>query len=149
MQCPFCKAQDSRVIDTRQVENGIRRRRECIVCHERFTTYEQMAGIVPLVVKSDDRREEFDRQKLLIGVRKACTKRPIPSETIESLVAGIEDCLVNSGRTEVSSKEIGQMTLERLRDIDEVAYIRFASVYLAFADLESMKKEMERLLENR
>ena len=137
------------MIDTRQVENGIRRRRECIVCRERFTTYEQMAGTVPLVVKSDDRREEFDRQKLLIGVRKACTKRPIPSETIEGLVVGIEDCLVNSGRTEVSSKEIGQMTLERLRNLDEVAYLRFASVYLAFADLESMKKEMERLLENR
>ena len=149
MRCPFCKARDSRVIDTRQVENGIRRRRECITCRERFTTYEQMAGIVPLVIKSDGRREEFDRQKVLIGVRKACAKRPIPSEDIENLIAGVEDCLLNSGRTEISSKEIGQMTLENLRDLDEVAYIRFASVYLAFADLESMKQEVERLLEYR
>lgn len=149
MKCPFCKASDSRVVDTRQVESGVRRRRECITCHERFTTYEQIAGITPLVIKSDGRREEFDRQKLLIGVRKACAKRPIPSEDIENLIAGVEDGLLNSGRTEISSKEIGQMTLEKLRDLDEVAYIRFASVYLAFADLESMKQEVERLLEYR
>ena len=149
MKCPFCKASDSRVVDTRQVESGVRRRRECITCHERFTTYEQIAGITPLVIKSDGRREEFDRQKLLVGVRKACAKRPIPSEDIENLIAGVEDGLLNSGRTEISSKEIGQMTLEKLRDLDEVAYIRFASVYLAFADLESMKQEVERLLEYR
>ena len=149
MKCPFCKASDSRVVDTRQVESGVRRRRECITCHERFTTYEQIAGITPLVIKSDGRREEFDRQKLLIGVRKACAKRPIPSEDIENLIAGVEDDFLNSGRTEISSKEIGQMTLEKLRDLDEVAYIRFASVYLAFADLESMKQEVERLLEYR
>ena len=149
MKCPFCKASDSRVVDTRQVESGVRRRRECITCHERFTTYEQIAGITPLVIKGDGRREEFDRQKLLVGVRKACAKRPIPSEDIENLIAGVEDGLLNSGRTEISSKEIGQMTLEKLRDLDEVAYIRFASVYLAFADLESMKQEVERLLEYR
>ena len=149
MKCPFCKASDSRVVDTRQVESGVRRRRECITCHERFTTYEQIAGITPLVIKSDGRREEFDRQKLLVGVRKACAKRPIPSEDIENLIAGVEDGFLNSGRTEISSKEIGQMTLEKLRDLDEVAYIRFASVYLAFADLESMKQEVERLLEYR
>ena len=135
------------MIDTRQVESGVRRRRECITCLERFTTYEQTVGLIPLVIKSDGRREEFDRQKLLVGVRKACAKRPIPSEDIEALVAGVEDCLLNSGRTEMSSKEIGQMTLEKLRDLDKVAYIRFASVYLAFTDLESMKREVERLLE--
>ena len=149
MKCPFCGASDSRVIDTRQAENGIRRRRECESCRERFTTYEQVTGITLLVAKSDGRREEFDRQKLLTGVRKACAKRPIPNEDIENLVCGIEDCLLNSGRTEFSSKEIGQMTLEKLRDLDEVAYIRFASVYLAFQDLESMKSEVERLLEQR
>lgn len=148
MRCPFCKAGDSRVIDTRQVESGVRRRRECITCHERFTTYEQIAGIIPVVIKSDGRREEFDRQKLLVGVRKACAKRPIPSEDIENLVAGVEGCLLNTGRTEISSKEIGQLTLEKLRDLDKVAYIRFASVYLAFTDLESMKLEVERLLES-
>jgi len=149
MKCPFCEANDSRVVDTRPVDAGIRRRRECNTCYRRFTTYEQVTGITPFVVKSDGRREEFDRQKLLSGVRKACAKRPIPGEDIEDLVAHIEDNLLGSGRTEISSKEIGQMTLERLRDLDEVAYIRFASVYLAFRDLESMKKEVEKLLERR
>ncbi len=149
MRCPSCGANDSHVVDTRQVDAGIRRRRECNICHGRFTTYEQVTGITPLVVKSDGRREEFDRQKLLSGVRKACAKRPIPGEDIENLVANIEDTLFGSGRTEISSKEIGQMALEKLRDLDEVAYIRFASVYLAFKDLESMKKEVEKLLEGR
>jgi transcriptional repressor NrdR len=148
MKCPVCKSSDSRVVDTRQGESTIRRRRECTACHNRFTTYEQIAEIIPLVVKSDGRREEFDRQKLLIGVRKACTKRPISSEDIENLVTGIEGYLLSSGKTEVNSKELGQMALERLRNLDEVAYIRFASVYLAFDDLESMKKEVERLLEH-
>jgi len=147
MQCPHCGTSDSRVIDTRQVENGIRRRRECVACHERFTTYEQAASGIPLVVKSDGRREEYDRQKLLAGVRKACAKRPIPSEAIENLVSQVEAPLLNSGRVEIRSKDIGQMTLEKLRDLDEVAYIRFASVYLPFGDLESMKKEVDRLLE--
>jgi transcriptional repressor NrdR len=149
MRCPFCEAMDSRVVDTRPVDAGIRRRRECSICQRRFTTYEQVTGITPLVVKSDGRREEFDRQKLLSGVRKACAKRPIPGEDIEDLVTHIEDDLLGSGRTEISSKEIGEMTLERLRDLDEVAYIRFASVYLAFKDLDSMKKEVEKLLERR
>jgi len=149
MNCPFCEAGDSHVLDTRQVEGGIRRRRECNTCHKRFTTYEQVTGITPLVVKSDGRREEFDRQKLLAGVRKACAKRPIPSEDIENLVAHIEDMVLGSGRSEISSKEIGQMALEGLRNLDEVAYIRFASVYLDFKDLESMKREVEKLLERR
>lgn len=149
MKCPFCDADDSRVVDTRQVEAGIRRRRECNTCGKRFTTYEHVTGITPLVVKSDGRREEFDRQKLLVGVRKACAKRPIPAEAIENLVAHIEDTALGSGRAEISSKEIGQMALEGLRHLDEVAYIRFASVYLDFKDLESMKREVEKLLEHR
>ena len=147
MKCPYCGASDSRVIDSRPVDEGIRRRRECIACQKRFTTYEQVAGGLPLVVKSDGRREEYDRQKLLAGVRKACTKRPIPAEAIENLVSQVEDELLNSGRAEVKSDAIGQLTLEKLRDLDKVAYIRFASVYLRMSDLESLKKEVDRLLE--
>lgn len=147
MKCPYCGTEESRVLDTRPADNGIRRRRECDGCHQRFTTYEQPASGLPLVVKSDGRREEYDRQKLLSGVRKACVKRPIPAETIENLVSQVEDELVNSGRMEVKSKDIGQLTLEKLRDLDKVAYIRFASVYLRMDDLESIKKEVERLLD--
>jgi len=145
MKCPFCQASDSRVIDTRQVGSGIRRRRVCEACSGRFTTYEQIASGHPLVVKSDGRREEFDRLKLLAGIRKACTKRPIPSEAIENMVTGIEDQLVNSGRMEVKSRDIGQMAMEKLREVDKVAYIRFASVYLPLGDLDSIRKELEGL----
>jgi transcriptional repressor NrdR len=147
MKCPYCGIEGSRVVDTRPVDDGIRRRRECDGCHQRFTTYEQAASGLPMVVKSDGRREEYDRQKLLNGVRKACVKRPIPGEAIENVVSQVEDQLLNSGRTEVKSKDIGQLTLEKLRDLDKVAYIRFASVYLRMDDLESIKKEVERLLD--
>jgi transcriptional repressor NrdR len=149
MKCPYCGTADSRVVDTRPVEAGIRRRRECVACDRRFTTYEQVARSMPMVVKSDGRREEYDHQKLLIGVRKACIKRPIPSEAVENVVSQVEDELINSGRAEIRSHDIGNMTLERLRDLDEVAYIRFASVYLPLGDLESIKKEVDKLLENR
>jgi len=147
MKCPYCGADDSRVVDTRPVDNGIRRRRECVDCSRRFTTYEQPASGLPLVVKSDGRREEYDRQKLLNGVRKACVKRPISAESIENVVSQVEDELLSSSRTEVKSKDIGQLTLEKLRDLDKVAYIRFASVYLRLDDLESIKKEVDRLLD--
>jgi transcriptional repressor NrdR len=147
MKCPHCGTEESRVLDTRPIDNGIRRRRECEGCHRRFTTYEQPASRLPLVVKSDGRREEFDRPKLLSGVRKACVKRPISAEAIENLVSQVEDELLNSGRMEVKSKDVGQLTLEKLRDLDKVAYVRFASVYLRMDDLESIKKEVERLLD--
>ena len=137
------------MVDTRQAGNGIRRRRECTACRQRFTTYEQTASNMPLVIKSDGRREEFDRQKLLIGVRKACAKRPISGEDIENVVSSVEDYFLNCGRMESPSKEIGQMTLEKLRELDEVAYIRFASVYLRMGDLESIRREVDRLLERR
>ena len=102
---------------------------------------------MPIVVKSDGRREEYDQQKLLMGMRKACTKRPIPSEAVENLVSGIEDQLVNSGRMEIKSRDIGHMAMEKLRELDKVAYIRFASVYLPLGDVESIRKELEGLLQ--
>lgn len=147
MQCPYCGFADSRVIDTRAISDGVRRRRECNECHKRFTTYERVAARTVQVVKRDGRREDFDRDKLLVGIRKACTKRPIPSEAIEDIVNGIEADLINSGRTEVTSQDIGQIVMDKLRDLDEVAYIRFASVYLPIADAASLRREIDRLLE--
>ncbi len=146
MKCPYCDKADSRVVDTRAVGDGIRRRRKCQVCGQRFTTYEQWASNDPLVVKSDGRREEFDRQKLLSGVRKACAKRPIASEDIEKLVDQVECKVYALGKAEIKSKTIGEMVLVRLKELDEIAYIRFASVYLPLADLESIKVEVDRLL---
>lgn len=147
MQCPYCGFADSRVIDTRAISDGVRRRRECTECHKRFTTYERVAVRTIQVVKRDGRREDFARDKLLVGLRKACTKRPIPSEAIEDIVNGIEADLINSGRMEVTSQDIGQIVMEKLRDLDEVAYIRFASVYLPIADAASLRREIDRLLE--
>jgi len=147
VQCPYCGFADSRVIDTRAISDGVRRRRECTECHKRFTTYERVAVRTIQVVKRDGRREDFARDKLLVGLRKACTKRPIPSEAIEDIVNGIEADLINSGRMEVTSQDIGQIVMEKLRDLDEVAYIRFASVYLPIADAASLRREIDRLLE--
>jgi transcriptional repressor NrdR len=147
MQCPYCGQNDSRVVDTRETATGIRRRRECLACQQRFTTYESVAVHTLQVVKRDGRREDYDREKLLSGVRKACTKRPIPSEAVLNLVNQVEAALLESGRLEVSSERIGQLVMEKLRDLDHVAYIRFASVYLPFADLASLRSEIDGLLE--
>ncbi len=147
MPCPFCGADDSRVIDTRQVGDAIRRRRECQRCHQRFTTYERVAKINLLVVKRDGRREEFDRQKLFEGLRKACAKRPIPTEALNQLCDQVETQLFSLGQSEVPSRAIGEMVVEKLRDLDKVAYVRFASVYRSFTDLEDMKREVDGLLE--
>lgn len=149
MRCPYCGDSNSRVIDTREVGDSTRRRRECQTCSERFSTYERVALVSLLVVKRDGRREEFDRSKLFEGIRKACTKRPIPSETIERLTGGIESDLYALGKAEVESRVIGDMVMERLKELDEVAYVRFASVYRPFADLESMKREVDTLLGGR
>jgi transcriptional repressor NrdR len=149
VKCPHCSKANLRVIDTRAVNDGIRRRRKCQICGRRFTTYERWASSDPLVVKSDGRREEFDRKKLLLGVRKACAKRPIASEDIERLVDQVESKVYALGRAEVKSKVIGEMVLARLKQLDEIAYIRFASVYLPLTDLESIKREVDRLLERR
>lgn len=149
MKCPFCTSPDSRVIDTRSAEGGIRRRRECEDCQRRFTTYERVAPLRLMVVKQDGRREPFDREKILHGVQIACGKRPITTESIEELVGGIESELYHRGSREVTSREIGEMVMRSLRRLDEVAYIRFATIYRQFADVEDLADEIENLLERR
>ena len=149
MKCPFCGSSASRVVDTREVGDNIRRRRECQNCHQRYTTYEQKAKVNLFVAKRDGRREAFDRQKLFDGIWKACAKRPIASETVEDLVGDIESALYALGQSEVSSRAIGELVMDRLRDLDEVAYVRFASVYRSFADLEALKREVDDLLDTK
>ncbi len=149
MKCPYCGSSQSRVVDTREVGDGIRRRRECQACGQRFTTYEQVAKVNLLVVKRDGRREPFDRQKLFEGIRIACAKRPISIETIDELVSNIEANLYQLGKGEVSSRTIGEMVMERLRDLDGVAYVRFASVYRSFRDLETLKREVDEMVRHK
>ncbi|MFO7916748.1 MAG: transcriptional regulator NrdR [Anaerolineae bacterium] len=149
MKCPFCGSSDSRVVDTRDVRDRIRRRRECKDCGERFTTYEQVAKVNLLVIKRDGRREPFDRQKLFEGIWKACAKRPISSEKVQDLVSRIESELYNLGKSEVPSRVIGEMVMEYLRELDGVAYVRFASVYRSFADLERLKREVDEMIESK
>ena len=145
MNCPFCGHPDSRVIDSRPDAAGIRRRRECQACSNRFTTLEkvELGGVA--VVKKDDAREEFDRDKIISGVRKACEKRPIPSGAIEALADGVEQAVYAQGKAEVPSSYIGELVMERLKALDHIAYIRFASVYRAFADVEELEQELEAL----
>ncbi|MEA3345768.1 MAG: transcriptional regulator NrdR [Chloroflexota bacterium] len=149
MRCPYCDSDDTRVIDTRHSGNSIRRRRECQSCGRRFTTYERAVLNAPQVVKRDGRREDWDFNKLLGGLRTACAKLPIASEAIERLAREVEVEVIDLGQQEVESEEIGSRVLEKLRDLDKVAYIRFASVHLPLADLEALKQEMDRLLEQR
>ncbi len=150
MLCPYCRAIDSKVIDSRSSEDGavIRRRRECIVCHKRFTTYERMEERPFLVVKKDGRREQFDRNKILMGILRACEKRPVSSETIEEMVDSLEAQLRDDNDREVSSIAIGEMVMDRLRALDEVAYVRFASVYRQFTDLNSFISTIDQLKSN-
>ena len=146
MKCPFCGGTESRVVDTRDVGDNIRRRRECQSCLQRFTTYEEIAKINLFVVKRDGRREAFDRQKLFDGIWKACAKRPVGSEDVEAMVADIESALHGLGQSEVPSRVIGEMVMERLRKLDPVAYVRFASVYRSFTDLETLRREIDNML---
>ena len=145
MKCPFCSFSDSKVTDSRMVENGIRRRRECQRCSLRFTTYERIQATALMVSKQDNRREEFDREKLTAGIRKACTKRPIPSRTIEKMVEDIEAELQHLGQVEVPTSILGTLVMERLRNLDRVAYIRYASVYRDFQDIESFERVVKDL----
>ena len=145
MKCPFCSYSDSKVTDSRTVENGIRRRRECQRCSLRFTTYERIQATALMVSKQDNRREEFDREKLLSGIRKACTKRPIPSRTIEKMVEDIEAELQHLGQVEVPTSILGTLVMDRLRNLDRVAYIRFASIYRDFQDIESFERAVKDL----
>ena len=147
MLCPFCSHEDSKVIDSRDAGDGVRRRRECLRCGLRFTTYERVQSRALLVIKRDERREEFNRDKLWASLTKACAKRPLPIGSIEKVIDEIEAQLANLGRAEIRSKVIGEMVVERLRKLDRVAYIRFASVYRDFRDIESFKVEIDALLE--
>jgi transcriptional repressor NrdR len=149
MKCPFCGSGDSHVIDTRSSGERIRRRRECGVCDRRFTTYERVVLSNPMIVKRDGRREEFDPDKLAHGVRKACAKRPVSMEDLEKLVDQVESEVQRMGKAEVPSRGVGDMVMDRLKELDELAYILFASVYLPLTDLESMKEEVDRLLARR
>lgn len=144
MKCPSCNSSDSRVLDSRPVEEGtsIKRRRECPVCGKRFTTYEVIDNVPISVVKRDGRQEFFDKHKLVVGIKRACQKRPVDPEGI---AASIETELQNSIVTEISSKKIGEMVLERLREMDIVSYIRFASVYREFRDIDSFMEEIIKL----
>jgi len=148
MRCQFCGHPDSKVTDSREVESGIRRRRECRKCGVRFTTYERIQSTALMVSKQDNRREEFNREKLVTGIRKACAKRPIHSRTIEKMVEDIETELQHLGQGEVPSSIIGEMVMDRLRNLDRVAYIRYASVYRDFQDIESFERVVKDLRED-
>jgi len=145
MNCPYCGFEDSKVIDSRASEGGIRRRRQCLACGQRFSTIERTELGVLLVAKKDGRREDFSRDKILLGVRRACEKRPIPLGAIEALVDDIETRVHALGKAEVPTRFIGELVMERLRELDDVAYIRFASVYRAFRDVEDLKEELATL----
>ena len=147
MKCPYCGKKRTRVIDTRQVGEGIRRRRECRSCQQRFTTYERVAKTSLLVAKRDERREPFDSEKLLNGILRACAKRPIATQTLEQMVKDVEKELYELGRAEVESEVIGMMVMNRLKELDDVAYVRFASVYRRFQDVDSLVEEIEEFKE--
>ena len=148
MKCPFCGALDSKVIDSRQNEeaNSIKRRRECLKCEKRFSTYERVETAPIMVIKKNGVRQEFDRRKILKGIRHACEKRPVSAEVMEQAVSEIELLLSNSLANEIESVKIGEMVMDKLKNIDEVAYVRFASVYRQFKDINTFKEELEKLL---
>lgn len=145
MRCPFCNFRDSKVTDSRANDDGIRRRRQCIACGERFTTVETVQLSTVQVVKKDGRREDFNREKLLAGLRKACEKRSVSVAQLEVLTLEIEARVASDGRPEVPSTFIGELAMDSLRRLDHIAYIRFASVYRAFTDIESLKEAVEAL----
>ncbi|MFH1700016.1 MAG: transcriptional regulator NrdR [Candidatus Zixiibacteriota bacterium] len=148
MKCPFCSHEENKVVDSRPVQDGraVRRRRECLQCAERFTTYEYIEAVTLTVVKSDDTREAFDRNKIIHGIKLACNKRPIGSEKIEAMVSEIETSLQELSRNEVTSKYIGEIIMDKLKEVDEIAYVRFASVYRKFADTTEFLEEIKKLL---
>ena len=149
MRCPFCQDPENKVIDSRESHEGavIRRRRECLACKRRFTTYERVEELTPLIVKKDGRREGFDREKVLAGLKKACEKRPVSMADLESVVLDLERKLVETGEKEVASSVIGEEAMRRLHALDEVAYVRFASVYREFRDLTEFMAELKELIE--
>ncbi len=148
MKCPFCGHQEDRVMDSRPSKGGsaIRRRRQCMKCEKRFTTYEQIEDILPMVVKRDGRREPFDRLKIVAGIRKACEKRPVPAERIEAAVDEIENILQEKTVKEINSTEVGEMVMRKLQELDDVAYVRFASVYRQFKDITAFMDEVKKVM---
>ena len=150
MKCPFCGFEESKVIDSRPTDEGqrIRRRRECLQCAKRFTTYEIIESLPIIVIKKDKSREAFNRDKLMTGLLAACEKRPVSIDTLDKMIDEIESVLQNSLDREVSSEKIGQLVMEKLKKIDEVAYVRFASVYRQFKDINTFMHELNKLLEN-
>lgn len=151
MKCPYCGYPESKVIDSRPTDEGerIRRRRECLKCAKRFTTYEVVETVPIIVIKKDKSREAFDRNKLLNGLLRACEKRPVSIETLEKIVDEIENMLQNSLDREVPSSLIGQYAMEKLKNVDEVAYVRFASVYRQFKDINTFMEELSRMMKSK
>ena len=151
MKCPYCGHLESKVVDSRPADEGasIRRRRECLSCRKRFTTYETMESLPLMVIKKDGSRQSFERGKVMAGLIRACEKRPVSYQTLEGLVAEIEQALQNQIDREVSSSQIGELVLERLKTLDEVAYVRFASVYREFKDIHSFMAELDQFMENK
>ena len=151
MKCPFCTDLDNKVIDSRLSKDGtvVRRRRECIACHRRFTTHEKVEEILPVVIKKDSRREIFDKGKILSGVQKACSNRPISMDTIDNLVDRVEQHFQDKGDKEINCTEIGEIVMRELHQLDEVAYVRFASVYRQFKDITEFMTEVKELLGTR
>lgn len=149
MKCPYCEFPESKVVDSRPTDEGqaIRRRRECMGCGKRFTTYEKIEELPIIVVKKDGNRQTYDRNKLMNGIIKACEKRPVSMSAIERIVDDIEKNLFNSLENEVTSVEIGEMVMNKLKDVDEVAYVRFASVYRQFKDVNSFMEELKKILD--
>ena len=149
MKCPFCGFEESKVIDSRRADEGqrIRRRRECLKCSKRFTTYEIIESLPIIVIKKDKSRETFNRDKLMTGLLRACEKRPVSIDTLDNMIDEIETVLQNSLDREVSSEKIGELVMEKLKTIDEVAYVRFASVYRQFKDINTFMRELSKLLE--
>lgn len=151
MRCPYCANPESKVVDSRPSDEGssIRRRRECLVCHRRFTTYETMESLPLVVIKRDGSRQAFDKGKVLSGMLRACEKRPVDFGTLERIADEIEQTLQNEMTREITTTNIGEMVMERLRKVDEVAYIRFASVYRQFQDISSFLEELNKLLQEK
>ena len=151
MKCRYCASIESKVIDSRPTEDGsaIRRRRECISCGKRFTTYEKIEEIPIMVVKRDGRREPFDSEKIRIGIRKACEKRPIAADVQDKLVEDVTREVFNTLASEVTTRDIGEILMRKLKDVDEVAYVRFASVYREFKDTQTFMKELQHLLDEK
>lgn len=147
MRCPYCQNDDSKVIDTtHDSHGGIRRRRECLSCGERFSSYERPVMATPLIIKQDGTREEFDREKLERGIRISCAKRPVSANDIERLVGQVEAKLQRMGKSEISSRIVGDLVIKGLKEMDQIAYIRYAIVYLRLDDLHSLRNEIDRLL---